>query len=92
MIHIDLNTIKKHIQAGALLVDVRTPKEYALKHIEGAINIEYDHILSGIKSYALDKRREIILYCSNGTRSRIALSLLQNFGYTNVVNLDEDNL
>lgn len=75
-----------------MIIDVRTKEEYDEKHVEGAINIKYDVILSGIKKYTSDKNKKIALYCSNGARSKIAHSLLENFGYKNVINLGKINL
>lgn len=92
MIYINLESIKKYIKEGAILIDVRSKLEYDQKHIEGAINIRYDNILSGIKNYTNDKNKKIILYCSKGPRSKIAYNLLTSFGYTNVIDMGKFNL
>ena len=73
------------IRAGALLVDVRTPAEYARGHLEGAINIPYDQI--GARAGELgDKDREIVLYCRSGRRSGIAKQTLEKQGFTRLFN------
>jgi len=92
MIIITLENIKRRIQNGAIAVDVRAKLEYDIKHIDGAINIKYDTILSSIKKYTSDKNKEIILYCSTGARSKIAYNLLTSFGYTNVIDAGKINL
>ena len=92
MIYIKLELIKEEIKKGSIVIDVRTKREYDTQHIEGAINIKYDNILSGIKNYIDNKNRRIILYCSNGSRSKIAYNLLISFGYTNVVDMGKINL
>lgn len=84
--------IKKEIQNGSIVVDVRTKAEYELNHIEGAVNIRYDTILSGIRTYTSNKNQKIIVYCSNGSRSKIAYNLLVSFGYTNVIDIGKINL
>ena len=74
------------IQNGALVVDVRTPGEFAGGHIEAAVNIPYDVIGRKIGSYATDKDRTIILYCRSGARASAAEKSLIQAGYTQVVN------
>lgn len=72
------------IQAGALVIDVRTSREFSAGHIEGAINIPYNVIDRKIGDHAKDK--PIIVYCHSGARSASAKRTLEQMGYTNVVN------
>lgn len=68
-----------------ILVDVRSPIEYAQQHIPGAINIPLDKILSrkdGIKAYS----GPIVLYCQSGNRSGLALCLLRQTSKVDVYN------
>ncbi|MBL7017040.1 MAG: rhodanese-like domain-containing protein [Kiritimatiellales bacterium] len=74
------------MQNGALVVDVRTPGEFAGGHIEDAVNIPYDVIGREIGSYAPDKDRAIILYCRSGPRAAVAKKSLIRAGYTQVIN------
>lgn len=74
------------IRAGALLVDVRTPAEFALGHIEGALNIPHEQIGEGIGKLGLPKDRQIVLYCRSGRRSGLAQQTLTGLGYERVVN------
>jgi rhodanese-related sulfurtransferase len=67
-----------------LLVDTRTPQEYASGHIPGAVLIPYDEISKRLNEIPKDKK--VILYCRTGRRSGIALRTLQENGYTNAVN------
>lgn len=90
--NIKLEMIKDEIRKGSIVVDVRTKQEYDNKHIDGSINIKYDNILSGIRNYTSDKKKRIVLYCSNGSRSKIAYNLLISFGYTNVIDMGKINL
>jgi len=70
----------------ALVIDVRTPREYQSGHIKGALNIPYDTIGDEIAEVAPNKHRKIVLYCRTGRRSGIALNTLRRMGYTNVEN------
>ncbi len=64
---------------GALIVDVRTPQEFRVDHIKGAVNIPLDRIRSEVAALK-KKRKPVILYCRSGNRSGIAKSMLRNAG------------
>jgi rhodanese-related sulfurtransferase len=72
-----------------LLIDVRTPSEFRPYHKDGAVNIPIEDIMSGelgiIANMAKDIRIEC--YCLSGSRAEVAKNVLNQFGYTNVVNL-----
>ena len=74
------------IEEGALIIDSRTAKEYALGHIEGAINIPFDVSVSQFKALEIRKDRKVVLYCRSGNRSGKALASLKEAGYTNLHN------
>ena len=67
------------------LLDVRTPEEHALGHIEGSINIEVDKIRERLAEVPRDKK--IIVYCGVGIRGYIAARVLMQNGITEVYNL-----
>lgn len=70
----------------AIIIDVRTKKEFDQGHLTNAINISYKKIKEEIKKYAPNKNQKIILYCRSGRRSGIALKTLKEMGYKNAVN------
>jgi len=74
------------VKDGALVIDTRTPAEFAGGHIEGALNIPYDTIAAAIGNYEQNKARSIIVYCHSGARSAAAKKALEHAGYTHVVN------
>lgn len=69
-----------------LLVDVRTPSEYASGHIKNAVNIPYNEIAEDIKYFAPDKERTIVVYCYSGGRANAAARTLKDLGYKNIIN------
>ena len=71
----------------AILLDVRTPDEYASGHVAQAILAPYDSIGEKIAQIAPDKAQKIYLYCRSGRRSGIATETLKSMGYTNVTDL-----
>lgn len=73
--------------ADALLIDVRSPEEYAERHLPGATLLPLDRIGEEIPRVAPDKSTPIQLYCRTGNRSAKAQQLLQQLGYRQVGNL-----
>jgi rhodanese-related sulfurtransferase len=65
-------------ERSALLVDVRTPGEFALLHFDGAVNIPLTEIES--RRGELPKDRPVIIYCATSRRSSFAVLLLQEKG------------
>lgn len=72
----------QQINSGAVLIDVRTQREFAEQHLASAHNIEYQHIVFGVEQLAIDKTKPIVVYCRSGNRSGIAQQALQKLGYT----------
>jgi NADPH-dependent 2,4-dienoyl-CoA reductase/sulfur reductase-like enzyme/peroxiredoxin family protein/TusA-related sulfurtransferase/rhodanese-related sulfurtransferase len=71
--------------AGAFILDVRTPEEFALGHIEGATNISNTVIRSRLAEVPRD--RFILLYCGVGIRGYLAERILRQDGWTKLANL-----
>ncbi|MEJ2382984.1 MAG: rhodanese-like domain-containing protein [Xanthomonadales bacterium] len=68
-------------------IDVRSVGEYESGHVEGAVNIPHTEIAERIAEVTEDKDDVIYVYCRSGRRSGIAQSVLENAGFTNVVNI-----
>lgn len=66
-----------------VLVDVRTPAEFADGHIPTAINIPHNEII--LRPPTLDKDETIVLYCRSGNRSAQAARALKQAGYRRVI-------
>lgn len=71
---------------GALIIDVRTQREYDAGHIKGAVLIPYDIIADQIGDHTTDRQRQIVVYCRSGRRSDIAQRQLREMGYEHVEN------
>jgi rhodanese-related sulfurtransferase len=72
------------IKEGALLVDVRTPGEFAGGHVKGSINIPLDKVSLQLSKFK--NQKNIIVFCQSGGRSGQAKKILEQNGFTNVVN------
>lgn len=72
---------------NSVIIDVRTPEEYATGHISGAINIDLfnDEFENNIK--ALDKSKTVFVYCKVGGRSADAAAKLAKESFKNVYDL-----
>lgn len=70
---------------GAMLIDVRTPDEYHLGTIPGAVNIPLDELRSRLSE--IPAGRPLWLFCGVGLRGYLASNILKGHGYTDVRNL-----
>ncbi len=68
-----------------LLLDVRNPREWASKHIDGSMNIPLNHLQERIAEIPRDQR--IAIHCAGGYRSSIAAGILQQVGITNLIEM-----
>ena len=80
---IDGATARSLAAAGAKVVDVRTPEEFASGHVPGAINIPYDQIARRASEIG-PPSTQVLLYCRTGRRSGIAADALDRAGYKKV--------
>jgi len=72
-------------ETGYVILDVRTPEEFAEKHIPGAINIPNETIGTDEITQLADKDQLILVYCRSGNRSKQASEKLAALGYSNIV-------
>lgn len=68
-----------------IIIDVRTLEEFQSAHLNKAINIEWQNILSIQNN--INKTEKIYLYCRSGNRSQKATELLVDAGFLDVENL-----
>ena len=71
-------------ETGYIVLDVRTPAEYAERHIPGAINVPNETIGNTAPEQLPDRKQLILVYCRSGRRSKIAAEALAKLGYTNI--------
>lgn len=79
------DTIEQLLKDGALVVDVRSPEEYADEHFEGALNIPVNEIQARAGELG-DPNKPVVLYCASGSRSAYAARILSLSGFKRVVN------
>jgi phage shock protein E len=72
-----------------LLLDVRTPEEFAEGHLPGAINIPHTELAARIGELSEARSRDVVVYCRSGRRSLQALGTLEDAGFTRLLHLKD---
>ncbi len=57
-----------------LLLDVRSPEEFAAGHVPGAVNIPHDQVAQRLSE--IDRQRWVLVYCQSGRRAGMAEGVL----------------
>jgi len=70
-----------------IILDVRTPEEFADGHIENAINLDYYSETFGDELNKLDKNKTYLVYCRSGRRSRNALDIMEELNFREAYNM-----
>ncbi|MDG6778182.1 rhodanese-like domain-containing protein [Thiomicrorhabdus sp. zzn3] len=73
-------------EKNAQLVDVRTPEEFAMSKLPGAVNIPLQDI-DRVGESMLDKDLPVIVFCRSGQRSHMAMQILLSQNFDEVYNL-----
>jgi len=71
---------------GTVVIDVRTPAEFASGHLDGALNIDVQSPDFAAKVSQLDPTQDYFIYCRSGNRSGQAIAQMTNMGFTSMVN------
>lgn len=78
----DLKTVLK--SSDTLILDVRTPEEFGVKHAFGAVNIPVNELENKLSKELPDLDKTIVVHCAKGGRSGKAMAILSDHGYTNL--------
>lgn len=70
-----------------VILDVRTPEEFANEHIENAVNLDYRSKTFNDDLNKLDKNKTYLIYCRSGRRSGISLVIMKELGFIEVYNM-----
>jgi phage shock protein E len=73
-----------------VVLDVRTPEEFAAGHVPGAINVPHDQLPGRLGELAALRDKDLVVYCKSGRRAGLALEVLGQQGYTRLSHLDGD--
>ena len=81
-------TLHETPPADLVVLDVRTPEEFAEGHLDGAVMVDFYAPTSPTRSHSWDANVPYLLYCRSGNRSGQTLSLMQQMGFTDVTEVD----
>ena len=70
-----------------VIIDVRTPEEFADEHLENAIQIDYNSETFQDELNILDKNKAYLIYCRTGGRSECALDMMAELDFREVYNM-----
>ena len=82
----NLGGTREPLPENAILIDVRSPAEFAAGHIGDAIPLPLNCLARDIGNVVIDKATPIIVYCQSGGRSLSARRQLLGMGYAHVIN------
>lgn len=68
-----------------VLLDVRSPREWAARHIDGSVNVPLNHLQERIAE--IPRNRRVAVHCAGGYRSSIAAGILHQYGITNLLEM-----
>ncbi|MFW6211710.1 MAG: rhodanese-like domain-containing protein [Spirochaetota bacterium] len=87
---LDATTFEQELDKrdGAVLIDVRTPAEFAEGHLPHALNIDIYGADFSEAIGKLDKNAPTFLYCRTGNRSGTALQAMKQMGFSEVYHLE----
>lgn len=85
IVNVDAQGAKDAIAQGAQVIDVRTPGEYQLGRIAGAINVPLDQLEA--KASTWDRNATYVVYCATGERSTTAVEIMRGLGFTSIRHL-----
>lgn len=77
-------------RSAPVVLDVRSPEEFAAGHVPGAINVQHDQVESRLAELERFRDRDIVLYCRSGRRAGAAAEVLRRHGFGRLVHLDGD--
>jgi rhodanese-related sulfurtransferase len=83
-----LDFSNKITESGVVILDVRTPGEFAEGYIEGARMIDFQGGSFETEIASLDKNATYAVYCRSGNRSGQAVKIMQDAGFLNLINLE----
>lgn len=76
--------LQNSINNNTFLVDVRTPTEFAEGSVQGSVNIPLDQVQNQLAKFK--NHENIVVFCKSGNRSAQAKAILEQNGFTNIIN------
>ncbi|MCA9379811.1 rhodanese-like domain-containing protein [Candidatus Dojkabacteria bacterium] len=85
---LDPNTFRSMSEEKkGILLDIRTPAEYAEQHLHGSINFDFYSVEFEKQLENLDKNHPYFIYCRTGSRTKTVLDIMKSIGFKEVYDL-----
>lgn len=87
--NIDAAAFEKEVENNkeAVILDVRTPEEFASGHLVNAVNLDFNGGQFEAEYKNLDPNKTYLVYCRSGMRSYNACMIMENAGFAKSVNM-----
>jgi len=91
-LEVSQDTLLKYLEEDRdmCILDVRSRREYEEGHVAKAIHMDYQKISTHTEYLDPYRRKDLIVYCEHGMRSRMAITVLQRVGFSRVYHLEGD--
>jgi rhodanese-related sulfurtransferase len=86
----ELQHVAHHADDELVILDVRSPEEFAAGHVPEARNIPHDQVAARLTELAPLREKTLVLYCRSGRRSGLAAKILRDAGFKDVRQLEGD--
>lgn len=86
----DPTMIERAKNGEIILLDVRSPEEFAEGHIPGAINVPHDHIDEYLATLSDHKDKPVVVYCRSGRRADLVIDVLKQHEFNDLRHLEGD--
>lgn len=88
VVSLDAPAFSRQLEGDMTLIDLRTPEEYSVGHIDRSLNINFNNQVEFSQFLSSsDKNKHYLIYCRTGNRSGQAMELMQTKGFTRITNL-----
>ncbi len=81
--------VLKNPPENLIILDIRTPKEYAAGHLKDAVLVDFIAPDFEQKLAKFDKDAPYIMHCRTGARSSRAMVVMEDMGFTNVIHMSD---
>lgn len=76
-------------QADFVVLDVRTPHEFAEGHLPGAVNLDIQGRDFDTRLQGLDRGKSYVVYCRTGNRSILAVRAMEQLGFKSILHMPQ---
>lgn len=84
----EANELVQDPPAGVVILDIRTPEEYAEGHLEDSIMIDFYAADFQDRLDELDKTVPYLVYCRSGNRSATAVGMMEDLEFLEIYEMD----